>query len=427
MPGRALRRLSSLPAEMAVPVIKGTQVRSIRSFLKRTIGPRLWDRLRRGKARVRRLGRHALHYGGRPRPASQTGSATSRALLCYLPARAVRNSALSSHPNATTCAMLAHLLAGRGYRVDFVAHDSMFPIDYSRYSVIVGFGEAYEQSFYVPFAGKRIYFQTGSCPSFSNPAEAMRIRDVQQRTGIYISPRRQVTHGWALSAVLSELVVVTGTAWTVSTWSPLNPRTVGLPASTVHQSAPPLVAPLDLSRTKFLFLSGSGMVHKGLDLVLDALALPALDEEDLVLDVLAPARDEPDFYKAYAEKISNDRRITFYGYQPFSSAIMQRLLSESTFVLGTSCAEGCCSAVVTAMRHGAIPIAAPQSGIDIGSFGIALAELTPSAVAAAMRVAITMSPEDVMRRREAAWRVTNAESSRAHLDGLLESYFDMVL
>jgi glycogen synthase len=106
---------------------------------------------------------------------------------------------------------------------------------------------------------------------------------------------------------------------------------------------------------------------------------------------------------------------------------MQRLLSESTFVLGTSCAEGCCSAVVTAMRHGAIPIAAPQSGIDIGSFGIALAELTPSAVAAAMRVAITMSPEDVMRRREAAWRVTNAESSRAHLDGLLESYFDMVL
>src|SRR5205085_6890304 len=106
-------------------------------------------------------------------------------------------------------------------------------------------------------------------------------------------------------------------------------------------------------RTRFLWLSSGGLVHKGLDLALEAFAAMP----DCHLTVCAPVETEEDFCRAYRKELYDTPNITTVGWVDIESAQFHAIADSCISVMSTSCSEGGSTSVVSAVHAALIPIA----------------------------------------------------------------------
>jgi hypothetical protein len=293
-----------------------------------------------------------------------------KVLLSYIVSPFKQKQVSHSHSNKLEAKSLAKILSDFNFDVDVYDFRYDSKIDYSEYSLIIGFGQPIENSFYTRFDGKRIFYGTGAHVCHQNNAELKRIKDLYYRKDKMLTPKRLVSQTWSSSTMLSDALFIIGNDWTSSTYRKFYDGPIyNIPVS-AYEFFPFKKINRDWSKTKknFLWIGSGGLVHKGLDLCIDTFK----EMIDYNLHICGPK--EEGFFDLYEDELEN-KNIIYHGFVDISSLKFKRLVEKCGFVIFPSCSEGTSGSVLTAMFTGLIPLVTKETGVNIKDFGFLIDDI----------------------------------------------------
>ena len=272
-----------------------------------------------------------------------------------------------THTNPWECLQIANTWIKCGYNVDIIDWDNSTFLPKKNYSVFIGIHSNMERL--APILGKKckkILHITGAHWRFQNDAENKRLKALKERKGITLQPRRQVFP--SLGIEYADCATILGNTFTQGTFTYSGKPLYPIPLSTTVQFPFFENKEFDKIRKNFLWFGSSGMVHKGLDLVLDTFSeLP-----EYHLTVCGPVKQESDFEKAYYKELYNTPNIRTLGLINIRSNQFLNVVKENVALIFPSCSEGQSGSVITCLHAGLIPIISYESGVEIDDFGIPL-------------------------------------------------------
>ena len=293
-----------------------------------------------------------------------------RALLSYLvlpllPPPMLRDRVKFS--NRGIAQEIPRVLNKLGYSVDIVNYDNRSWHPDRPYDLFIGHGGInFEQiSRRLPERTVRIYFATGIYWREWNANTDRRAADLVSRRGVTLSSHRAIEHDEEYALNNSDGIICLGNSTAVQTYGRF-PHVIG-----INNAVFPVAwegwrgKDIKEGRKQFLFFSGGGNIHKGLDLLLEAFA-----GTDLHLHVCQHL--ELDFADAYRRELTGCPNIHVHGFVPMRSPKFYTLAYRCDWVISPTCAEGQPGAVLECMADGLVPILSEETNIDIGKWGIPL-------------------------------------------------------
>jgi len=275
----------------------------------------------------------------------------------------------STHTHFWESATMARTFADAGYRVDAVAwtNDAFEPA--KDYDVVVDVRTNLERwaPRLAPETVKVLHIDTSHW-SVNNPAQERRLAELRARRGVALRPVKRLPENRAIE--VADCATILGNAFTESTYA-----FAGKPIFRIPISVPftyPWTESKDFAavRRRFLWFGSGGLVHKGLDLVLEAFAgLP-----DVRLTVCGPVGRERDFEREYFRELYRTPNIRTLGWVDVAPASFVELAREHLALVYPSCAEGGGSSVLTCMHAGLIPVINDEVSVDLDpAWGVRLA------------------------------------------------------
>jgi glycosyltransferase involved in cell wall biosynthesis len=330
----------------------------------------------------------------------RTGAGRGLVVLSYLvePFSGATNRGARGHTNWQECVAMAEAWRTEGFAVEVVDRrdrDYRPPPDTS---VVIDLGvNVGRWAEELPRDCVKILHATGAHWRTQNEAELRRLRNLWERRGFELQPRRQNIESRGIES--ADLATVLGNDFTMESFRFAGKKLHRIPISSAYEFSWLTDRDFDAARRRFLWMGSYGMVHKGLDLVLEAFArMP-----DLELTVCGRPEKEEDFFAAYREELTALPNVRLAGWIDPSSPEFGELRRTHAAVVYPSCSEGGGGAVIHAMHAGLLPVVTREASVDIGDFGEAIAGDTVEAVAAAVRAVAALSEEAVELRCRAAW------------------------
>jgi hypothetical protein len=273
-----------------------------------------------------------------------------RALVLYTVGPFRVRKAMLTHQNVWQVVELARALDEMGYAVDVVEYgERNRNLLRGVYHLVIDLhprDPALYDGFLAPGA-RTIAYITGKNPEFSNAAELERLRDLERRRGARLRPRRQVPPFPKGKVEGFDGFFYFGDAATLDTYRDFQlPPAFRLVNNGYDEVSPTDPAIRDPRR--FLFLGGTGQVHKGLDLALELFSATP----DLELNVCSPFRAEADFARAYARELGRTPNIHAAGFVDVRSPRFRELQATCGALLSPSCSEGQGGNVTVALSYG---------------------------------------------------------------------------
>ena len=241
---------------------------------------------------------------------------------------------------------------------------------------------------------------------FHNAAEARRLLDLQQRRGVTLRPRRFEMPNLGLEH--ADCAAVLGNEFTINTYRYANKPIFRVPVSNPVVYSWPEDKDFEACRKRFLWFGSGGLVHKGLDLVLEAFAaLP-----DYHLTVCGPIAEEKDFEKAYRKELYDTPNIHTVGWTDISSEKFIEITRNCLGIVYPSCSEGGGGGVINCMHAGIIPLVSYESSVDVEDFGFTLKNCSVPEIEDTIRKLSDLPSEDLRRMSRAAWEHARANHTR---------------
>jgi len=201
---------------------------------------------------------------------------------------------------------------------------------------------------------------------FQNAAEARRLLELQQRRGVTLTPWRFEVPNLGIEH--ADYATMNGNQFSISTFKYAGKRIFPVPVPGPVLYPWPEEKDWQKARTHFLWLNSAGLVHKGLDLILEAFA----DLPDYHLTICGPVKGEKAFERAYFRELYESPNIHLAGWVNVSSTRFMDLAEGSVGILSASCSESRSGSVIGGMHAGLIPIVSYESGVDVDDFGVIL-------------------------------------------------------
>lgn len=242
---------------------------------------------------------------------------------------------------------------------------------------------------------------------FNNRAAYQRVWALQQRRGFGSGSIRVIEPNQAIER--ADVGAVLGNRrFTLSTYAYAGKPLYPLPVVT-DLSRPWVERDYADARHRFLWLGSGGLVHKGLDVTLEAFCrLPALE-----LSVCGPLADEPEFCRQYARELYGQPNVQAIGWVDVASAAFTTLAQRAVAFVYPSCAEGQAGSAIIALHAGLIPLVSRETGVDVDDFGIVLDDCQPQALADAAEYLAGLPAAELRRRSRAAWEYAQARHTPA--------------
>lgn len=302
-----------------------------------------------------------------------------------------REGASRRHSNYQESLVIAETFNEIGYKIDVFHQDYQKKIDYSKYDLVFGVGEPLEKSFY--YSGNKriikIYYGLGRQIIVNNKASLKRVRDFYQKNKqLMLDSARIGEKAWQIQTTLSNAIITLGNEVTINSYKEFyDGKIYNLPVTFIKtMSYKDVVSKKNFSKARehFLWMGGSGLLHKGLDLLIEFFSKQ--ENADLHLHVCGPTFKETEFMNFYAEKIRRNKNIYVYGFIDVNSKKFEEILLKTAFIISPTCSEGQPSSVITGMGNGGlIPILTKESSINIGKEGILIDDLNLKSVAKAVK------------------------------------------
>lgn len=296
-----------------------------------------------------------------------------KVLISYINYPYISKSIKNYHSNKNEVIAIANVFDVLGYQVDVADYRNNRKIRFSKYYIIFGFGCPIENSFKTSSPIFRVFYATGAHHSWQNRAEIRRVNEFNVKYNSTYLPKRIQKSIFPLQNSIADLNIILGNHWTMSTYENhiKGPKFSLYPTSIVK----PIMIYRDISRSKkvFVFFSGTGLVHKGLDLCIEFFKT----HQDLKLHIFC--NSEEDFFDAIGN-LNDYRNIEYHGIADVHSQEFSDIVIESLFTISPTCSEGASTSVLTMMAFGLIPITSYFAGIDIDEVGYYLYDLTVKSI-----------------------------------------------
>lgn len=247
-----------------------------------------------------------------------------------------------------------------GYIVDYADNRATFEGDWQRYAVIIDGSDNLKHAPAVP-SQIRIHYTTYIHWLIWNRAELERIAWFKERTGILVPMNRQLPN--ILSDEYADYLTYYGTETQANSFSA---------KSIKHQlNISAVLAPdyrkKDIAKAKnnFLWLGGGGLIHKGLDIVMEAFAhMP-----DMHLYIAGNLRGEPKFWQWAGQILSKNPNILNLGWMDVGSPAFDDIAQNCIATVYASAAEGGPGSIAQVLHWGLIPIVTKSALVRAETLG----------------------------------------------------------
>ncbi len=313
-------------------------------------------------------------------------------LISYLSYPLIKGIKLS-HTNSAECIKITETFRKIGFNCDIVDNQADIRIDYHKYDVVFGFGKVFENSFYSNRKIFKIYYGTGKHPYFSNMETIKRGLNVMEKKNEFLlESLRLIKEDYSLQTTASDTLLIIGGETDSSTYRKYTNNqinTINVSFFKIHDYLKIINEKNFLEAGKhFLFFSGSGLIHKGLDLLLEAFSR----QNDLYLHICADIKSEPKFENIYKDELYKTKNIHTYGFVNINSETFKKLITKCAFVILPSCSEAMPTSVVNVIGNGGlIPILPSASSINIDELTLPITDLTVESVVKSLKETQTMT------------------------------------
>lgn len=284
------------------------------------------------------------------------------------------------HSNYSESIVIAKLLSNKGFNVDVINADQLCKIDYDKYDLIIGEGLPLFQALKLKARALIVYYATGSHPWQCTEASLERLVDYYKTSGMLADESLRVqNYKWGVAASCAPYIFCIGNKRTANTFVKHN--AVG-ELSLVNPSFIRTVYKIQEKNEdklkNFLYFGSAGMLHKGLDLVIEAVkSLPGVR-----LLVCGYTEGESKFINS----LNIPTNVKVEGFVNISSPRFSEICNEYAYVILPSVSEGVSTSILTAVGNGGlIPIITAECGIDLElEFVIEISEPTVEMVTKAI-------------------------------------------
>lgn len=278
----------------------------------------------------------------------------STALLSYLPSKLSNRPDHELFGNLLYAKYLPQVLNELGYMVDYIDWQDVNFTPLKHYDLFMGHG-GYNFARYAPYADRKIYFATGFYWKAFNELEAQRFNNLYERRGVRLQPDRRITTDEESALQMADAIITLGNEVTRASYADFAPvYPIGGMTGQIGQE----IGQKDFKAgaKHFLFYSGDGSIHKGLDLLIEAFT-----DTDLHLHICQ--RLPLPFLGAYPEL--DDANIHVHGHIHIHGREFKELVNLCDWVITATCCEGCPSSVLECMAHGLIPVATANASLKM--------------------------------------------------------------
>jgi glycosyltransferase involved in cell wall biosynthesis len=331
-------------------------------------------------------------------------------VLSYLTDCFAGDPAAHYHTNRWECRCMARVLTDAGYHIDAIHTANLRYRPPADCAAVIDLHSNLERlAALVPSRARKILHATGAHWEFQNRAEQSRLAALRARRGVTLPPRRQVPPSRGIE--VADLATTTGNAFTIGTFAFAGKPMYRVPLSSTYTQDWPAAKDFAFAAKRFLWLGSHGLVHKGLDLVLEAFA----QAPDLQLTVAGPVGSEPDFAEAYRRELAAPN-VRVLDWVDTTSAVFRDLLATHAAVVYPSCSEGGGGSVVTCLHGGLVPIVTREASVDTGDFGFELPTAGVAELVAALRQCAALAPDELAERSRAAWELARRQHTRENFE-----------
>lgn len=255
---------------------------------------------------------------------------------------------------------------------------------------------------------------------FYNAAQERRREELASRRGIRLAPYKTIAENRAIES--ADAATILGNVVTQATYAHAGKSLWPVPISQPFLSPFPEGKDYSEARRRFLWFGSGGLLHKGLDRVLEVFsALPHLG-----LTVLGPVEREPEFERAFARELYATPNIATRGWIDVAGPTFATIARENLALVYPSCSEGQNGGAVTCMHAGLLPVLSRESGIDLApDRGVLLATSTLEEIRGAVLDLAARPPAELEAASRRAWEWVRAHHTRqrfaaAYRDALRE-------
>lgn len=286
-----------------------------------------------------------------------------------------------------------------GYVVDLVEWSDTKFTPKRKYDLFLGHGAKNFEWLLrgLPAGIPKIYFSSGTYWKHFNDAEEARFAALEQRRGVRLAYDRWIHESEEYANQTSDGIICLGNEVTRETYAKF-PRVLNVNNAAYAEPRNELAKKnFETARRNFLFFSGSGNVHKGLDLLLEV--FPRVEADLWVCQMLAP-----EFAQVYRRELEEFPNIHYTGWVPMRSAEFYALADRCAYVIHPSCAEGCVGSVVECMHQGLIPVVSREATVETGDYGITLKNCSIEEIARTV---------EELSQKPAEWCAEKSQATRA--------------
>lgn len=321
-----------------------------------------------------------------------------------------------SHTNYWECLKIAEVWNASGYAVDVINwHNNDF-VPKKDYSFFIDIHSNMERiAPYINQKCKKILHITGAHWLYQNKAEYARLLSLQERRGVTLSPRRLAKPSQGIE--FADCATILGNDFTQSTFRYAKKPLYPIPISTTVRYPWFEEKDYDKCRKRFLWIGSSGLVLKGLDLVLEAFS----QMPEYSLTICGPIKQEADFERAFFKELYQTPNIRTIGWMDINSPQFTDIVMNNIGMIYPSASEGQAGSVVQCMHAGLIPIISYQSGVDIRNFGITLCECSIDEIKNSIAEISALPAKELKLMSEMTWKYANTHYTR---EKFAETYHD---
>jgi glycosyltransferase involved in cell wall biosynthesis len=256
---------------------------------------------------------------------------------------------------------------------------------------------------------------------FNNCAAYQRVLDVQRRRRVTLNSYKMFGNTWAIEN--ADYATVLGNRFVLSTYRYAKKPLFSLPVPAAIEYSWMASKDFDSCRNHFLWFGSSGLVHKGLDLTLEAF----IQMPDSHLTVCGPVREEPDFEKAYYRELYETPNIHTIGWVDIGGPEFLDIIQKCVGLVYPSCSEAQAGAVVTCLQAGLIPIVSFETGLDVEDFGILLKECTVDEIKNTVQELSALPAQELKARARSAWEFARANHTKERYSKAFENILDEII
>jgi glycosyltransferase involved in cell wall biosynthesis len=360
---------------------------------------------------ARKLARRVRRVEGRVVSLVPAGPVRGRVLYSYVldPLLGPRDGPVDvSHTHFWESRQMAWTLVDLGHAVDAVHWTNRRFVPEHGYDVVLDVRANLERwTGALPASTLRLFHCDTAHWSFNNAAQAERLAALRARRGIELRPVREMPPHRGIE--LADHGTYLGNDFTRSTYD-----FAGTPMTRIPVSVPctydwPTGKDFESARRRFVWFGSGGLVHKGLDLVLEAFA----DLPDLELLVIGPVRRERDFARAFRRELYGLPNVETVDWIDVTGRRFTELARSSLALIYPSCSEGGGASALTCLHAGLIPVLTREASVDLDpAWGIELERATVEAIREQARALAARSPRDLEAMARGAWEWARAHHTR---------------